>query len=68
MDIQLPNINEMTLEDAIVWYLKETNRVFSTKHRVAGTFSNEYKRALWQWKQELNRQALEERNGIVKAN
>ncbi|UAL53499.1 hypothetical protein [Metabacillus dongyingensis] len=51
---QLPNIDEMKAEDAILWYLKEINEVYSTKHRVAGTFSDDYKSALLAWKKELN--------------
>ncbi|PWW20212.1 hypothetical protein DFO73_11626 [Cytobacillus oceanisediminis] len=62
MNFQFPNIDEMKIEDAIVWYLKETNKVFSTKNRIAGTFSDEYKQALLQWKLELYRKALAERN------
>ncbi|MRX52920.1 hypothetical protein GJU41_02950 [Bacillus idriensis] len=51
---QLPNITEMKAEDAILWYLKEINEVYSTKHRVAGTYSEEYKEALLDWKHQLN--------------
>lgn len=61
MTFHLPNINEMTIIEAINWYTKELTKVFEVKNRVAGTYSEEYKEALLCWKQELNRKAREER-------
>ena len=61
MEHQLPNINEMTTVEAIQWYTKQVVEVTSVKNRVAGTYSEEYKQALLQWKKELNRRALAER-------
>ena len=59
---QLPNLNEMTTTQAIHWYTKEVSEVFSTKNRIAGTYTNEYKDALLGFKQEMNIKAINDRN------
>ncbi|EKN67072.1 hypothetical protein BABA_13145 [Neobacillus bataviensis LMG 21833] len=65
MNHQLPNIDEMTTIEAISWYTKQVVEITSAKHRIAGTYSDEYKQALLQWKKELNRKALAERRSFI---
>lgn len=64
MEFQLPNINEMTTIQAIQRYTKTVAEVFSAKNRIAGTYSDEYKKTLLHWKQVLNSKALEERKAF----
>lgn len=62
MDYGFPKIEEINICEAICWYTKQVVEITNVKNRVNGTFSEEYKEALLQWKKELNRKALTERD------
>ncbi|WP_430789484.1 hypothetical protein VBD025_03965 [Virgibacillus flavescens] len=66
MDYKFPQINELTTIEAINWDTQEVAEVFSTKSRIAGTYSEAYKDALLSYKQELNTKALTERKRLMK--
>jgi hypothetical protein len=50
----LPDIEEMTIIEAIHWYTGEIVKVNSQEARMNGTYSKEYKDDLYQWKLRLN--------------
>lgn len=64
MDYGFPNIKDLNICEAISWYTKQVAEITNVKNRVNGTFSEEYKEALLQWKKELNRKASIERNKL----
>lgn len=53
--MNLPNIDNMSIVEAIHWYTGEVAKVTSREARINGTYSEDYKKALFDWKQRLNR-------------
>lgn len=60
--VNLPNLEEMTIVEAIQWYTGEVAKVFERTARINGTYSDSYKNSLYEWKQHLNRKIALERN------
>ncbi|WP_200411256.1 hypothetical protein [Virgibacillus salexigens] len=58
MNIQLPNLDTMTTVEAIHWYTKQVSDVFSTKNRVAGTYTEAGKRAFARLQTEIEYKSL----------
>ncbi|MYL44409.1 hypothetical protein GLV94_02010 [Virgibacillus halodenitrificans] len=52
--MNLPDLDKMTIVEAIHWYTGEVAKVFTPKARINGTYSDDYKNALFFWKQCLN--------------
>jgi hypothetical protein len=45
----------MSTVQAIAWYTGEVAKIYEPKARINGTYSEEYKDALFQWKKVLNK-------------
>lgn len=54
MNPTLPNIEEMSLIEAIHWYTGEVAKVTSREARMNGIYTEEYKDSLYKWKLRLN--------------
>ncbi|WHX79325.1 hypothetical protein QNH32_01345 [Priestia flexa] len=54
MDSTLPNIEEMSLIEAIHWYTGEVAKATSREARINGMYTQEYKKSLYEWKLRLN--------------
>ena len=63
---EFPDINNLTVSEAISWYTKQVAEVTNAKNRVAGTYTADYRKALLSWKKELNRKVLEARSALYK--
>jgi hypothetical protein len=61
MVLILPDIEEMTVIEAIHWYTGEIIKVTSREARMSGKYSEEYKDSLYEWKLRLNRRCEQER-------
>ncbi|PJY99739.1 hypothetical protein CPT06_12310 [Bacillus vallismortis] len=57
----LPNIDNMTTVEAIHWYTGEVAKVTSREARINGTYSEDYLKALNEWKLSLNERCKLER-------
>jgi hypothetical protein len=64
MSYKFPDLNKVSTLEAICWYTKQVVEIGSVKNRLAGTYSEAYKEALFCWKGELNTKALEERKNF----
>lgn len=61
VSFNLPDIEKMTNVEAIHWYTGQVAKVTSREARINGTYSEDYKKALFDWKQRLNKRCELER-------